>query len=341
MRKKGLVIAGLLVLLVGGIFLYVNNQNTTPSHLPKTEDRRPKLKELVARQEKESAQAVAAYHPTHKTQVDDLDSQVADLLRQLPGVVEVEVAVEAEKPTCRIIHLRDWHHVPKDIYALDMRQAHGRELSADEIDRLHQELLLEVELVQIEQMAMLRCLIKHHGLKRVFAEGFSQGEQEAYREKMTVLKAMDRKQIPQIREQLEEVRMLIEGSTGERQEKAQEIETQLLKLLDEHKHRLLEMGAAGRLLISGELEDVLPLEDAEALDKAKPITPTGVVKPDPRKIEERHDAQVKAVLKAGTGTVAVIVLGGSHNLNDSLRRHGQGGSEYIRVTTRRFKEFSE
>jgi hypothetical protein len=75
-------------------------------------------------------------------------------------------------------------------------------------------------------------------------------------------------------------------------------------MLDEHKHRLLEMGAAGRLLISGELEDVLPLEHANALEKAKPISPNGDVKLDPQKIELRHEAQVQAAMKQGAARFA-------------------------------------
>lgn len=147
MRGNAATFVALVSLLAGGVFLFVNNQKPAPSSPASAEDRRPKLKELIARQEKESTQAVASYLPKNRTtRIDDLDSQVADLLRRLPGVVEVEVAIAAEKPTCRIIHLRDWHHVPKDLYAIDMKQAHGRELTGDEIDRLHQELLLEVHL---------------------------------------------------------------------------------------------------------------------------------------------------------------------------------------------------
>ena len=109
-------------------------------------------------------------------------------------------------------------------------------------------------------------------------------------------------------------------------------------MLDDHKHRLLEMGAAGRLLISGELEDVLPLEDADALEKAKPISPSGDIRLDLGKIEARHNAQVKTVLKEGQ--VAVIVLGGSHDLSASVRRLG-GDCEYLRVTTKRFRGIGE
>jgi hypothetical protein len=31
--------------------------------------------------------------------------------------------------------LRDWHFVPKDLYAIDLKNAKGRELSAEEIDQ--------------------------------------------------------------------------------------------------------------------------------------------------------------------------------------------------------------
>jgi hypothetical protein len=320
--------------------LRVRSGSPTSSPAPvTTEDRIPKLRKLIAEQEVESAQAVAKYAPTTNTQINNVGSPVIDLLRGLPSVVQVEVGVAPKNPTSRIVHLRDWHFVPKELYALDMKATLGRELATDEIDRLHQELLLEVELVQIEQMALLRCLIKHHGLKRVFSEGFSPKELEAYREKIGVLRAMEREQIPQIRKQLEDVRKLVEGSTGERKEKAQDIETQLVTMLDEHKYRLLEMGATGRLLISGELEEVLPLDDAEALEKANPVSPSGV-RLDHVKIEARHDAQVKTVMRAGTVTVAVIVLGGAHDLSASIRR-ASGNCEYLRVTTKRFREIGE
>jgi hypothetical protein len=41
------------------------------------------------------------------------------------------------------------------------------------------------------------------------------------------------------------------------------------------------------------------------------------------------------------GPFALIVLGGDHDLSDSVRRLGRNRCEYIRVTTKRFREFSE
>src|SRR5208283_4725144 len=114
----------------------------------------------------------------------------------------------------RIVHLRDWHFVPKDLYALDMRDSHGRTLSTDEIDRLHEELLLEVEAVQLEQMSLLRCLIRHHGLRTVFCEGLTKNDLPNYHEKIAVLQDMEKNQIPHLRRQLQEARDLKAAMTG-------------------------------------------------------------------------------------------------------------------------------
>ena len=251
MRKA----VGILVVVIGAValafFLKGNSRTATPTPTA-IENRIPKLQKRLADRKKEIEGAVDAYSPKANSRIDDLSVPAAEILRGLPGVVQVEMLVKADKPTGRIVHLRDWHYVPKDLYALDMKQVHERELTEQELDQLHQELLLEAEVVQLEQMALLRCLIKHHGLKRVHSEGFSPNELEAYREKIAVLKAMEQDQIPKLRQQLEDVRQLIGNLNGEAKEKAQRIERELLALLDAHNERMLEMGAAGRLLIAGE-----------------------------------------------------------------------------------------
>ncbi len=252
----------------------------------------------------------------------------------------MEATLPAKKRTHRLIHLRDWHYVPKDLYALDMRTAYKRPLSEQEIDLLHEELLLEAELVQYEQMTLLRCLIKHHGLRQVVAEGFSEKELQVYRDKVAAHGAVEKEQIPALRKQLAEVRTLLaEMTEGEdRYEKAKAIEQEILALLDRHRVAMLELGAAGRLLMSGELEEVLPLEEADKLEAAKPVLPSGEVRPDPTKIEARHDAQVRAAFKHGP--FALVILGGAHDLSRSADHFTQGGCEYMRVTTKRYSEFS-
>src|SRR4051794_3190306 len=51
---------------------------------------------------------------------------------------------------------------------------------------------------------------------------------------------------------------------------------------------------------------------------------------DPAAVRDRHDAEVRAAL--ASGPVALVILGGAHNLADSVRRLG-GDVEYVRVTT--------
>ena len=85
--------------------------------------------------------------------------------------------------------------------------------------------------------------------------------------------------------------------------------------------------------------ELLRMHDTDLLEQAKPITPDGKVKLDPAMLTARQDAQVKSVL--GKGAFGLIVLGGSHDLSDNVRRMGLGKCEYLRINTRRFKEFSE
>jgi hypothetical protein len=77
--------------------------------------------------------AVASYVPKVTGRLDDLAAPVAEMLRQLPGVAEVEVLVAVTNPTHRIIHLRDLHSVPADLFAQDVRHAAKKTLSDQEV----------------------------------------------------------------------------------------------------------------------------------------------------------------------------------------------------------------
>lgn len=87
-------------------------------------------------------------------------------------------------------------------------------------------------------------------------------------------------------------------------------------LLDQHRHDLLQIGAAGRLMLPDELEDVLPIEDDELLEDANPIGSDGTVRIDVEANERREDAIVWRLLRAGP--VSVVVLGGVHDLSDNV-----------------------
>src|SRR5262249_41503193 len=104
---------------------------------------------------------------------------------------------------------------------------------------------------------------------------------------------------------------------------------ELLGLLQEHRLDTLRFGAAGRLLVVGEVDAVLPLDEAELLDAARPIHYRGVVKADLFRGRARQDAQVRALQ---SGSIALIVLGGAHDLPDSMRALGLGRCEQVWAT---------
>src|SRR5262249_10139592 len=93
---------------------------------------------------------------------------------------------------------------------------------------------------------------------------------------------------------------------------------------------LLQVGAPGRLLLAGAVKNVLPLDDAEALDAAKPVA-DGKVRIDEAKMDARRRAIGKNRPAAG---VALVVLGGAHDLGPHL----PDGALYIAVTVRSYPE---
>ena len=70
---------------------------------------------------------------------------------------------------------------------------------------------------------------------------------------------------------------------------------------------MVKFGAAGRLLVSREIKDVLPLEDDEPLDAANPVTADGQVRLDVLKVQTRQDAIVTNLLKGGS--FGLMILG--------------------------------
>jgi hypothetical protein len=279
------------------------------------------LAERVEQARQVSAEGVDAYVPKVTGRIDELASPAAEILRQLPGVADVEVLVRAPKPTYRIIQLRDWHYVPPELFALDMRQQLGKSVSDEAIEKLYEKHLLEVELVQIEQVAILRCLVKHHGLRRVLAEGLTPQGLATFKEIVAALRDMD-------------------GQVAEMQKmraKLKDDAAAIDEMVRDHRRRLLEYGAAVQLEVAHQVE-VLPLDDGDLLERAKPVARNGKMQPDPASREARHDVQVKAAMKSGA--CSFIILGGDHDLSESVRRLGGGAVEYVRVTTSSYKQVS-
>lgn len=231
--------------------------------------------------------------------LSDLTAPATAILRSLSGVEAIETLVAAERPTHRIVHIADWHFVPKDAFAADIRDQSHETITDEEIEQLYAEHLDEVRRVQAQQRRLLRELIRRHGVERVYCEGLTDGDLPVYK---VIIEHISRCELGE--------RDLTAGGTG----------------VDE---TLLRIGAAGQLLAAGELAEVLPAEDEIAYEQANPLTDDGELRFDGRANDARQAAIVRRLLDGGS--LAVVVLGGDHDLSDQVRQLRGGRCEYIRV----------
>jgi hypothetical protein len=269
--------------------------------------------------------ASGTYAPRVAGNITELPAPTAAILRQLPGAAQVETLVACDRPTHRIIHLRDWHLVARDDYLRAVQAASGQPINDGEADLLMQELRLQVELVQAEQLRALRCLVERHGLNQVLSENASAQGIADFRAHLAELRTADADLA-----RLAKSRAELKGH-------AADFDRELAALRHQHFQDLLAVGAAGRIAVEG-LADVLPLEDDRVFEADYPFRPDGSFDMDPTKLRPRHDAQVRAAL--ASGPVTVIVLGASHDLSESVHRLGDGSTEYIQVTMKAVERFA-
>ena len=125
-------------------------------------------------------------------------------LRSIPCVKHVETVGPSHSPQV-VVQLRDWHFLQPDVFAASVRSVHEEEISDDELDEQYKDFLLEVERVQADQMTVLRHLIRHHGLKRVFSEGLSKADMPIFKMKIRLMKKLDT-ELPGLRDDLAEAK---------------------------------------------------------------------------------------------------------------------------------------
>lgn len=264
-----------------------------------------------------AAVLVIAGCPTTQAESDNtatLPGPDASVLRSLPGVHSVVVHPARNGSTHRIIHIRNWHFVPKADFAADLRSLERESLSDDEIDSRYEAFLAEVDLVQAEQRELLICLIEHHGVKQVFIEGLTKEEMPAFQKRINVLRDFE-KHKPKGDSPID------------------------LFMLDMNRHDLLAIGAAGQLYLRAKLEDVLAAENVFAFHQANPVGDDGKVVFDEKRNAIREDAVVRTLFDARS--MAVIVMGGAHDLADNAERVSQGTCEVVVVTMKAYQKVAE
>lgn len=199
--------------------------------------------------------------------------------------------LQAEPDT--IIHMLDTHYVAPGAFTADLKDQDS-EISQEEIDKAYSRFLRSVESTQQNQMRSLRRLIKEHKLKAVYVEGVSEKNHKGV---------------------LRFIQTLREYEAG----KPEPPESAIDKLIAaQNKIDLMELGAAGRLVVSGELQTILPAENSRAFEAANPLLVNGAIEFDKYADERREDEIVRNLMKSDG--LAVIVLGGNHDLSDNLKR---------------------
>lgn len=264
-----------------------------------------------------TAALLIAVCPTAQVESDttaSLPGPNAEVLRSLPGVHSVVVHPASKDATHRIIHIRNWHFVPKADFAADLRSLEGEALSDEKIETRYDEFLAEVDTVQAEQRKLLMSLIEHHRLKQVAIEGLTKHEIAAFEKRIEVLRDFEKHK-----------------PTGD-----SPID---LFILEMNRHDLLEIGAAGQLYLQGKLGEVLPAEEASALEEANPVSDDGKVVFDEKRNVAREDAVVRTLLKGGP--LSVIVMGGAHDLADNAERLSHGTCEVVVVMTKAYRKVTE
>lgn len=234
----------------------------------------------------------------------------SDLHKSLSNVATIE-SKPIDKPTSYIIHILDWHYIPKEMFLADLRD----QGITDDLDAKYAKHLAAVENVQAEQMVLLRTLVEKHSVTEVYAEGVTKDNTPEYERRLEKLAKLGEKLclLQKIAGEIDDANLRQKVKAGE----------QSLSI------ELLQVGVAAQLRMEGVLK-TLPAEDENAFQAARPLRPDGKLKLDAKLNNAREDAIVKNVLTGGP--VSVLILGGAHDLSDNV----PDGCQYIRVGTKAY-----
>lgn len=225
------------------------------------------------------------------------------------------VLVGCSSEPVRIVHIKNWHWIPRESFAVELRNDQP-ELTDLEIEARYARFLGDVEELQQEQVEVLRRLIQSSGLKSVFYEGVTAENHETY------IDAVGRAR--KLRSVVSEAAEL----------DAPELIDEAKRLQAEFRETLLQLGAVGRLMVDGDLSDVSPLDEADLLKTANPIQ-GGKIAFDAAADEAREDTMARRLMAAGP--VAVVILGGEHDLADNLRKVSRSHT-YTKLQTPKYLE---
>ncbi|QDU07981.1 hypothetical protein [Gimesia aquarii] len=237
------------------------------------------------------------------------DHDLSDNLKRLANVRRYEqFAVPKYKEAINrrnaksIIHIMNFHYISQEVYTADLKDQSDK-LTDEQIDEKYINYLNNIEEIQKQQKKILRALIKEHKLKAIYVEGLTEKNYKSVLKNIKFMKT--------IKSQLSE---------------------------EEYRLNMLSYGAAAQLVLSGELETLLPVDNKKLMDEFNPIKPDGSVGYDKKANEKREDAIVEKLLEGDR--VVVIVLGGAHDLSDNIKRLAKG-TKYKQISVPKYIEMDK
>ncbi len=122
-----------------------------------------------------------------------LNAPTITALRRIPNVKSVKVRPARGKATSRIIHILDWHYLPKEVFAADLRDVSSEPIGDAEIRKRYRRFLRDVERVQKQQVVVLHQLAKY-GVRSVYLEGLTDKKLPAFRKHIATLRGVRERQ---------------------------------------------------------------------------------------------------------------------------------------------------
>ena len=222
-----------------------------------------------------------------------------------------------------VIQIDNWHWVSKLYYATDLKELDPT-LTEAEIDKRYAQYLNDLEELQLQQVELIRELSKTHGVKRIFYEGVTDENLEACHQSNARVKRLD-----SLKDEIDAL-----GNDPE----ADTIRKKLESLRAELREESLQLGAIGHLIRSSEIADYLPLEDAATVVAADPLGRDGKLRSNAAAEKAREDEMAKRLL--ATGPIAIVVLGGDHDLEDNLKKL-LPSVKYQKLQTVKYRELAK
>lgn len=207
------------------------------------------------------------------------------LLALIPTVVHAEPKM--------VIHVLNTHYVTPEVFAADLKDLDNT-ITQEQIDKQYLEFLDELEKIQEWQRVAFLGFVDAFNVKEVYVEGLTEKNHKGTLKFIETLKKYEKDKTPP--------------------------ESDFDRLVEaQNKIDLLELGAAGQLVITGQLKTILPADDSKVMEAANPLQSDGKIVFNKKAIEAREDAIINNLRKSDN-KIVMVLLGRGHDLEDNIKR---------------------